>query len=371
MRKNISVINPLVTVGLQLLLAVPLGLAFAKFTTGGIAWIFGGIASGALVLNAYRIFYKYSLKPNRKARQIGQALVGLAIGCSIANSNLAAVSSKLPVFVLLTLFILLTGTVIGYIYSQISGTNILNAMLATVPGGVGVMSSIAADYNRNVSLVALVQVIRVTAVILVIPILARLYASNVANANSAIYQRWWEIDFSHLHLVSLALLSAFLGFYIASILKIPAAAFFGPLTIAVIFNYLFLTELEFKLPNLINLIGQILLGITIGEHWGNKPNLGKKTVTYALIPVGMTIVAGLLAAAIAMLLTPWDWLTCLLVTAPGGSTEMILVALGLNHHVEIVTVGHLVRLMAINISLPLWVWLFRYLDEKVPNVDNS
>lgn len=371
MKKNISLKSPLIIVGLQLLFALPLGLAFTEFTTGGIAWIFGGIASGALVLNAYRVFCKHSLKPNRQARQIGQGLVGLAIGFSIANANLVAVSAKLPVFVLLTLFILLTGTAIGYIYSLISRTNILNAMLATVPGGVGVMSSIAADYNRNVSLVALVQVIRVTAVILVIPILARLSAGNLSNTSTVVSQKWWEIDFSQLHLVGLALLTAFVGFRIASIFKIPAAAFFGPLAIGITFNYLFLSDLDFKLPNLVSLIGQILLGITIGEHWGAKPNFGKKTVIYALIPVGMTMVAGLIAAAIAMLLTPWDWLTCLLVTAPGGAPEMILVALGLHHNVEIVTAGHLVRLIAINISLPLWVWLFRYLDEKVPNIDGN
>jgi uncharacterized protein len=62
---------------------------------------------------------------------------------------------------------------------------------------------------------------------------------------------------------------------------------------------------------------------------------------------------------LASSLTNWDWLTCLLVTAPGGSAEMILVALSLNHNVEIVTAGHLIRLLAINCSLPLWVFLFR------------
>ena len=43
---------------------------------------------------------------------------------------------------------------------------------------------------------------------------------------------------------------------------------------------------------------------------------------------------------------------------------MILVSLALNHNVEIVTTAHLVRLIAINSSLPLWVFLFRRLDEQ-------
>ena len=39
---------------------------------------------------------------------------------------------------------------------------------------------------------------------------------------------------------------------------------------------------------------------------------------------GMTLIAGAIAAILAMQLTSWDWLTCLLVTAPGGLAEMIL-----------------------------------------------
>lgn len=85
----------------------------------------------------------------------------------------------------------------------------------------------------------------------------------------------------------------------------------------------------------------------------------------------MTIGAGLIAAAIARLLTSWDWLTCILVTAPGGAPEMILVALALEHNVEIVTAGHLVRLLAINGSLPLWILFFRFLDRHLSRADND
>ena len=66
-----------------------------------------------------------------------------------------------------------------------------------------------------------------------------------------------------------------------------------------------------------------------------------------------------------MRLMPWDWLTCLLVTAPGGSPEMIWISLALNHDVETVTTGHLMRLMIINLLLPLLVSLGRYIDGQV------
>ncbi|PMB06018.1 AbrB family transcriptional regulator, partial [Fischerella thermalis CCMEE 5328] len=126
----------------------------------------------------------------------------------------------------------------------------------------------------------------------------------------------------------------------------------------------FIDDISFTPPLVIKLLGQMLLGITIGEYWGEKPTFQKRTIGYAIISVAMTLAAGVAATLLAMQLTSWDWLTCLLVTAPGGSAEIILVALTLDHNVEIVTAGHVVRLIAINSFLPIGIFLFRYFDNQ-------
>ncbi len=362
-------VKQLIVLTLEMLLALPLGLVLAGFHIGGVAWIFGGIVSGAVVLQGCRVFYHYSPKPNRTARRIGMTLVGLNIGFSIAHGNLASVASFVPVFIVLTFFLLLCGSFIGYIYGRLSKTNLLTAMLATVPGGIGPMSAIAADYGRDVALVALVQALRVTTVVFLIPLIARVSSGTFVNTPTSIKSALLSLDPSHLGLLLLALLLGGFGAYLALKCKIPAGDFFSALVIGIAFNPMlhwlpFMSDVNFSPPSLVNLVGQMLLGITIGEYWGEKPTLEKKTIGYALLSVAMTLVAYALAAILAMQLTSWDWLTCLLVTAPGGSAEMILVALALDHNVEIVTTGHLVRLIAINSSLPLWVFLFRSLEGE-------
>jgi membrane AbrB-like protein len=363
-------IKKLIILGLEILLAIPLGYILAKFNIGGIAWIFGGIVAGAIVFQGYRSLYQYSLQPNRAARQIGMVLVGLTIGFSNAQANFASVASAIPVYIIMTLFLLFSGTCIGYIYARLSKINLLTALLATVPGGVGVMAAIAADYNRNVTLVALVQVIRVTSVVLLIPLVVRASVNTstspqVILSNKALI----NLEPSFLSLLGLTLVVAAFAVKLAVWLKIPAAPFFSALIVGITFNYaanlLPFVDFNFTPPPLTNLIGQILLGITIGEYWGEKPTLGKRTLLYAIISTIMTLGAGAGASLIAMQLTNWDWLTCLLVTAPGGSAEMILVALALDHNVDIVTGGHLVRLIAINCSLPIWVYLFRRIDGQI------
>jgi membrane AbrB-like protein len=356
---------------LEMLLALPLGLALTQLKIGGIVWIFGGIASGTAVLQCCRIFYQFSVPPNRIARKVGMVMVGMAVGVSNSNNDLTSLAAGIPIFMLLTLFLLVCGSCIGYIYSRVSKTNLLTAMLATVPGGVGVMSSIAADYDRNVTLVALVQAIRVTSVVLLIPLIARTAVGNYWNLQTLpVRSAWINFEPAQLQLLGVALLITGIIVYLSLLLKIPAGDFFGALLIGLVFNSVldwlpFVSGVHFNPPPLMNIVGQILLGITIGEYWGEKPNFGKKTVVYALMSVVMTLIAGAIATILAMQLTSWDWLTCLLVTAPGGAAEMILVSLALDHNVEIVTTGHLVRLIAINSSLPLWLFLFRRLDEQI------
>lgn len=360
----------LIIVIFEIILAFAFGIAISHTGLGSVAWIFGGMGGGLVVIKCYQSITKKTFKPNKIGRQIGQAMVGLSIGFAIAENDLVAASSKLPLFVFLTVFMFVCGSGIGYFYARLSRTNLLNALLATVPGGVATMSSIAAEYNRNVSLVAMVQTLRITSVILIIPLIAGT-SGNIAN-KAGFSLEDYAIALSPIYLLelTLAIICAIAGVKIAKKLQIPASSFFGTLIVGIIFNHAIssfnlVPNFNFTPPQIISLIGQMLLGITVGEAWSEKVALTGKNVVHALIAVALTIMSGLVAATIAIFFTSWDWLTCMLITAPGGSTEMILVALALDRNPEIVTVAHTVRLMALNLSLPLWIFLFRSWEGKV------
>lgn len=361
--------QPLIISILNLVLALFLGMVISYLGLKSVAWIFGGMGAGIIGAKSYQILTKKTLKPNQVSRKIGQAMVGLSIGFAIADSNLVAVSSWLPLFIFLTLFMLLCGSGIGYFYFRLSQTNLLSAMLATVPGGVATMSSLAADYGSNVSQVAMVQTLRIASVIVIIPLIAGTFGTVVNNTPFSLADYQVNTNSIYLCLLFLAIFLAWLGVKIADQFRIPAASFFGTLIVGIVFNSMlafvpFLPNFEFTPPQIISLIGQILLGITVGEAWSDRVELKRKNIIHASVSVALTIVSGFVAATIATLITSWDWLTCMLVTAPGGSTEMILIALALKHNPEIVTIAHSVRLMALNLSLPLWLFLFRYWEKR-------
>ncbi len=360
-------------IAIELLLAVCIGGALLTLGAGGGAWILGGIAAGALVFSIERNRTRRVLKPHHSARKIGQLLVGLTVGFSIQHSDLTLISTQLPVLLLLTLFLLSSGVGVGYLYSRVAKTDLLTGLLATTPGNIGVMASIAADYGRSPSLVSMVQLMRFTAITFIIPLIS--HVSQQTDAASVLLSLTHNtLSFQPVYLIWLVslLTVAAIAVRLGTRLRIPVAGLLCAIAVGTGFNALFnllpwFPGVNFSLPPLLNLIGQILLGLTIGEYWGLSPRLRKGAIVYALIPVLLTFLTGVMAAGLAMLLTSWDWLTCLLVTAPGGSPEMIWIALGLNRNVEIVTAGHLVRLIAINISLPILVSLAGYVDHHRPS----
>ncbi|WP_421656884.1 AbrB family transcriptional regulator [Leptothermofonsia sp. ETS-13] len=356
------------------LVAIAIGLGLTALGLGSAAWILGGIGAGALVFYGYRILGNFSIQPNRRARKVGQIIIGLTIGLSLQQSNLTVFSSHWLFLLGLPLFLLISGGLIGGIYSRIEKTDLLTAMLATSPGNIGVMASMAADYSKSASLVSLVQLMRFTSVILVMPMIAnRAIAHSTHPSFKELLNSLLTLQISQLSLPCLVLAVTSLAVYLAGKLKIPVAGFFCAIAIGLVFDilpFLFppLASFDFRLPPLFNIVGQVLLGITIGEYWGINPKLKGSTVTNAVIPVSLMFGVTFLAAAGARLLTSWDWLTCLLIAAPGGSPEMIWIALTLNHNVEIITAGHLIRLLIINLSLPGLISVACYLDRESESI---
>lgn len=362
---------------LETTLALALGWGLVSVGASGGAWILGGIGAGALVFALHRRLGYPSIPPNRSARKLGQILVGLTAGLAIHYPDLVTLLPQFPMLILLSVLLLASSGILSYFYAQFQQTDLVTALLATTPGNIGIMASIAADYGKNPALVSLVQLLRFTAVTLGVPLLVPAVSPPSASVD------WLGIAEDLLHhtmqdwlLLALILAVTFAVIPLGTAVKIPVATFFCAILVGLFFN-VSLTVLpfdissDFRLPSALNILGQILLGITIGEYWSSNPPLDAQTIGRAILPVVFTFGTGLFTAAIAHQYTDWDWVTCLLVAAPGGSPEMIWLATAIGHDVEIVTTGHLIRIMLINLLLPGLVSLALIWDTRLPKTNPS
>lgn len=364
----ISEAQPVFIVAIEGLVAFGVGIGLVAVGAGSAAWILGGIVAGAVVYGGLRLGGVVDLVPNRSARKLGQIIIGLSIGLSLQNQAIATLLPQIPIFLGLPLFLLLCAGAIGWLYAQLEKTDLLTGVLATTPGNIGVMASLAGDYSKNAALVSLVQLLRFTAIILLVPLVVN---GNLGHDREGSLIRDLQQSLSLVPieglLAGLAIAMAALVIYWSSRWKIPVAGFVIAIGVGLILSVLpmlFALPISVQLPPLFNLMGQILLGMTIGEYWGLNPQLKRETMLRAIAPVLLIFAAGVATAGLARVLTHWDWLTCFLVAAPGGSPEMIWIALSMHHDVEVVTTSHLVRLLTINLALPLVISIATAWDQR-------
>ncbi|NJL82934.1 MAG: hypothetical protein HC890_08190 [Chloroflexaceae bacterium] len=140
-------------------------------------------------------------------------------------------------------------------------------------------------------------------------------------------------------------------------LKIPAGALVGSMLAVGIFNA---TE-RVPIPNFspqIRLIFQLGLGILLGSKL--SPDilvLFKDLWRPALLCAAIAIVSGVASALIISRFTGIEELTAFLSTAPGGMSDMSLIALDMGAKISVVMTIHLVRLISVVAIVPLLVKL--------------
>ncbi len=110
---------------------------------------------------------------------LGYALIGIQVGLRFTRSSLVSIARLLPLTVALILFVIAACAGMGALLSAVTGIDPLTAYLATTPGGLYAVLATAASSGSDVTYVLAVQVIRVFAMLLAAPLLARVLTRGV------------------------------------------------------------------------------------------------------------------------------------------------------------------------------------------------
>ncbi len=330
--------------GLPALAAAAAGGGLFWLADAPLPWFFGALfAVAGCNLAGWRI------SGPRGGRQLGQILVGVAVGLHLTPAVAAVVVQHLP-------WMLLVGTVsiVGFgcggaaIMGRFAGLDRATGFFGNVPGGMAEMLELG-DRNgaRPVPLV-LSQLTRVTIVVLAIPpaliVLGRTGDEIFTPAARA-------VDAPGLCLLLAAAAAAALTLNRAGMPNswmLGSVALVGALTV-------FGAELS-ALPREFLGIAQVLIGIALGERFDRSavraaPRVIAVSATTTVLMAG---VSATLAAAVAHA-TGIPVAAMIAAAAPGGLAEMSLTAADLDLGVPLVTAYHVVRIVLITaLALPAW-----------------
>jgi membrane AbrB-like protein len=298
---------------------------------------------GPLVAMAICNFAGAELRATRGSREVGQIVIGSALGLYFTPAVSAQVISYWAILLAAGVFAIALGVLGGVILSRLANVDRSTAFFASVPGGAAEMTLLGGRYGARPDRIALAQSLRILVVVVVIP-----FALTYSGAHGL---DPYDAGAVPLHWGKLAILlaAAALAGAVVARLGLPNGFMFGALALSILLTA---SQIELSsVPGLLTNAAQLLIGWVLGSHFERR-SLGSApryvAAVLASVAVGIACAAGFgaLLAWVAGLSVP----SLVLATAPGGLAEMCITAKVLQLGVPLVTAAQVTRVFLLLLS---------------------
>ncbi|MDP2085343.1 MAG: AbrB family transcriptional regulator [Gemmobacter sp.] len=270
-------------------------------------------------------------------------VIGVAIGASVPPDILSQMGRWWPTVLAVCAFVPLAHWASYQIYRRLGAVDPGTSYFAAMPGGFIEALEMAEARNAEMQMVIILQFLRLILCIVLVPLTFALVTGHPVGSGSGVERPGIGVP---LHAFDVAVLigAAVLGYWGAHRLNFPAAVLSGPLFLSGLAHAVGLTAAT--PPDWAITVTQWVVGTTLGTRFAGL-ELRRLWLAMRLSVVAM---AGslVLAAAIALPLAgpvgePVS--AVILAFAPGGISEMALVAISLQMSAVYVTLHHLIRIV--------------------------
>lgn len=269
-----------------------------------------------------------------------RAVLGVAVGSAFTPAVLGRAESmawSLALLVPFMLFVIGLGMVF---YEKISKFDRPTAFFSAVPGGLTDMTTMAEEAGASPRTVILVQASRILVIVFALPLWLQWHDGLSVGQAFASRTRLHEI----MPLDGLVLFAMGLGGWLgARAIGLAGAPIVGPMLVSGFAHALGYTAA--KVPLEVLVIAQISVGTMLGCQF--RGLTFKEFTNTVLWGVAYALVLIVITAVTAHWVSTWtgfDPISVLLAFAPGGQTELNLLAFVLGLDVAYVALHHLVRL---------------------------
>ena len=309
-----------------------------------------------------------SLRIDSKFRMIAMPVMGVLVGSSFQPDiidHLMIWPAGLAAAAFYTIF----SSIVGFYYfTRIAKWDNPTALCAAPPGGLAEMVSIAGEIGADERRVILTHSIRIAIVV----VLATFTIQYILDFNTTDMLAPLDIP-APISLVEWLILGAcaVTGGYLGPKLGLPGGAILGAKLVSAGVHIVGISDAS--PPNWIVATVQIVLGASLGVRFLGITK--HEATSFAVHSAIWSIILLSIAFALAAILSPligFDQRALFLGFAPGGFSEMLLVALAIGIESAFVATCHVIRLIAIFICVPLAASLLqRHKNEQFNKRDLS
>ncbi len=322
---------------LALAVSIPAGALLAWLETP-IPWMIGPMVAVAtlnlLGIRAFALPY---------GRQVGQVILGSAIGVYFTPPVIAALASNSLAILITTFSAFAIGGVGALVMSRVSGVDGKSAFFSSIPGGSMAMANLAEKYGATMPPVAVAHSLRVSILVIVIPFGITYGGIHI---EPSAYRPEFALDYTIL--IPWLVAGLILG-ELSERLRFHNGCLLTPLFLGMILalNGVTLSEV----PSWLTDFAQLMFGLILGERYERAFFARHKLfIPFALVNAVFIILA---SAAVALGVS-WAFdlplATMIIATAPGGMAEMAIVAQALQMAIPTVMAFHLFRIIIVNMG---------------------
>lgn len=305
-------------------------------------FMLGSLAGAGLAAGFYgqSLLHDYRFPDRFRTYFIG--LIGVMIGTQVQPDLLSEIGDFALTLMALAGFVLLAQAGNTIIFQRLGGYDRATAFYAAMPGGL--MESLVMGERAGADLPVLTaqQFLRIILVITLLPTGLSIWAGHpVGSAAGASVMASTPVSAISLPLI---LVTALAGLWVGRVLRLPAGQITGPLVLAAGLTLTRLVDLH--LPFWLIATAQVVVGVSLGLRFnGMSLAMLRKSAGLSLLSVLWMLALGASFAGVLAWATGLPFVQLLLAYAPGGVTEMSVIALSLAANPALVSLHHVVRIL--------------------------
>jgi membrane AbrB-like protein len=319
---------------------------------GGVFWWLGlpapWLAGAMVAVAAAALAGKIRTVMPKALTRIVFILLGLQIGGAVTPETIETLS-RWPLSVALLAVTMAAVVAAGVaFYQRTLGWDRATSFFAVMPGALSLALAMAADTRADLARVSVVQVIRLFALVAVLPSLISAFSASGTGQPAV------TVEAGSLRDVAIVLPAGLVAGYVFDRLRVPAGLMLGP---ALASGTLHLTGVVHGvLPDWLLLPGFVFLGTMIGMRFAGVRASDLAAMSgAALTGLALALAISLAGAGLTSWLVGIPLSHTLLAFAPGGLEAMTIMAFALNLDPANVGGHQIARYVMIALAMPL-VW---------------
>jgi uncharacterized protein len=319
-------------------------IGFAIGLTGSLSFLWAGLPLPWFLGSLLMCIIASVLRvPFDKPKMLGvttRAILGVTIGAAFTPELIGQFKGMLWSLGVLIPFMMLVMGAGMLFFERVAKFDRPTAFFCAVPGGLTDMVSMAADAGANTRTVTLVQATRIVLIIAILPFWLQWGGGKTISGMTPP-----GVHLSQFLLVDAIMLVAlgWAGWKLAVQVGLAGAPLIGPMLLSGLAHALGWTAA--KVPIEVLIFAQVTIGILLGAQFrGLTLNEFRTTMTWGAAFSVILIAVSVVFAKLVSKATGFDSTAVLLAYAPGGQTELNLIAYILKLDVAFTALHHLLRL---------------------------